>query len=129
VAINNNFPNWPLRAGAPVPPAKSGAKMRRAGVDGKYRSISTGPRQSMPCSAGPRAGGSGAGMRPCRRKLPMLAWYTNRAGYLAAIGRPRGAGGPLHPTQQHVDGRTEGSDPSATQAGWQFAPNARWIWD
>jgi hypothetical protein len=38
----------------------------------------------------------------------MLAWYTNRAGYLMAIGRPAAQVGLYHPDQQHVDGRRRG---------------------
>jgi hypothetical protein len=49
----------------------------------------------------------------------MLAWYTNRAGYLMAIGRPAAQVGLYHPTNSMWMG-DEDADPSATKLGWQL---------
>jgi hypothetical protein len=49
----------------------------------------------------------------------MLAWYTNRAGYLMAIGRPAAQVGLYHPANSMWMGDEE-SDRSTTKLGWQL---------
>ena len=49
----------------------------------------------------------------------MLAWYTNRAGYLMAIGRPAAQVGLYHPTNSMWMGDQE-ADRSTTKLGWQL---------
>ena len=49
----------------------------------------------------------------------MLAWYTNRAGYLMAIGRPAAQVGLYYPSNSMWMG-DEDSDRSMTKLGWQL---------
>jgi hypothetical protein len=49
----------------------------------------------------------------------MLAWYTNRAGYLMAIGRPAAQVGLYHPTNSMWMGDQQ-ADRSTTKLGWQL---------
>ena len=49
----------------------------------------------------------------------MLAWYTNRAGYLMAIGRPAAQVGLYHPVNSLWMGDQE-ADRSTTKLGWQL---------
>ena len=49
----------------------------------------------------------------------MLAWYTNRGGYLMAIGRPAAQVGLYHPTNSIWMGDQE-ADRSTTKLGWQL---------
>jgi beta-galactosidase GanA len=49
----------------------------------------------------------------------MLAWYTNRGGYLMAIGRPAAQVGLYHPTNSMWMGDEE-ADRSTTKLGWQL---------
>jgi hypothetical protein len=63
-----------------------------------------------------RGPGGGTALPP---QAPMLAWYTNRAGYLMAIGRPAAQVGLYHPTQSIWMGDEE-SDRSMTKVGWQL---------
>ena len=49
----------------------------------------------------------------------MLAWYTNRAGYLMAIGRPAAQVGFYHPVNSMWMGDQE-ADRSTTKLGWQL---------
>ena len=49
----------------------------------------------------------------------MLAWYTNRAGYLMAIGRPAAQVGLYHPASSMWMGDEE-ADRSTTKLGWQL---------
>jgi len=49
----------------------------------------------------------------------MLAWYTNRAGYLMAIGRPAAQVGLYHPANSMWMGDQE-ADRSTTKLGWQL---------
>jgi hypothetical protein len=49
----------------------------------------------------------------------MLAWYTNRAGYLMSVGRPAAQVGLYHPTNSMwLDDRE--ADRSTTKLGWQL---------
>jgi hypothetical protein len=49
----------------------------------------------------------------------MLAWYTNRAGYLMAIGRPAAQVGLYHPTNSMWMGDQD-ADRGTTKLGWQL---------
>jgi hypothetical protein len=49
----------------------------------------------------------------------MLAWYTNRAGYLMSIGRPAAQVGLYHPANSMWMG-DEAADRSTTKLGWQL---------
>ena len=56
----------------------------------------------------------------------MLAWYTNRAGYLMAIGRPAAQVGLYHPANSMWMGDKE-ADRSTTKLGWQlFEHQVEW---
>jgi hypothetical protein len=52
-------------------------------------------------------------------QAPMLAWYTNRAGYLMAIGRPAAQVGLYYPSNSMWMGDEE-ADRSTTKLGWQL---------
>jgi hypothetical protein len=52
-------------------------------------------------------------------QAPMLAWYTNRAGYLMAIGKPAAQVGLYHPVSSLWLGYEE-ADRSMTKLGWQL---------
>ena len=119
--INNNFPKLASSAahlfGRPKVWSEDGGEL---GVDGKYqldyqlvRGINA-MQLRVPVRAG--SGGGDAAVPP---QAPMLAWYTNRAGYLAAIGRPAAQVGLYHPTNSMWMGDEE-ADPSATKLGWQL---------
>jgi len=70
-----------------------------------------------------RAGPNGEGPAGPAPAVPpqasMLAWYTNRAGYLMAIGRPAAAGGLYHPANSMWMGDEEPTR-STTKLGWQL---------
>src|ERR1035437_9187899 len=59
------------------------------------------------------------GPSPAPPQAPMLAWYTNRAGYLMSIGRPAAQVGIYHPANSMWMGDQE-SDHSTTKLGWQL---------
>jgi hypothetical protein len=56
---------------------------------------------------------------PAPPQASMLAWYTNRAGYLMAIGRPAAQVGLYHPANSMWMGDQE-ADRSTTKLGWQL---------
>jgi len=56
---------------------------------------------------------------PAPPQTSMLAWYTNRAGYLMSIGRPSAQVGLYHPTNSMWMGDQE-ADRSTTKLGWQL---------
>jgi hypothetical protein len=56
---------------------------------------------------------------PAPPQASMLAWYTNRAGYLMAIGRPAAQVGLYHPANSMWMGDEE-ADRSTTKLGWQL---------
>ncbi|MGB7722070.1 MAG: glycosyl hydrolase [Bryobacteraceae bacterium] len=64
-------------------------------------------------------GASKAGQVNAPPQAPMLAWYTNRAGYLMAIGRPAAQVGLYHPANSMWMGDEE-ADRSTTKLGWQL---------
>ena len=59
------------------------------------------------------------GPSPAPPQAPMLAWYTNRAGYLMSIGRPAAQVDIYHPANSMWMGDQE-SDHSTTKLGWQL---------
>jgi hypothetical protein len=56
---------------------------------------------------------------PAPPQASMLAWYTNRGGYLMAIGRPAAQVGLYHPTNSMWMGDQE-ADRSTTRLGWEL---------
>jgi hypothetical protein len=66
-------------------------------------------------------GGSDGTMSPppAPPQASMLAWYTNRGGYLMAIGRPAAQVGLYHPTNSMWMG-DDAADRSTTKLGWQL---------
>ena len=117
------LPQARLFGGAPVRQAQG---LDRGGRRTGHRrqvpvGFSTGARRQ--CAADPRPGDArrrpgGARRRP-PPQAPMLAWYTNRAGYLMAIGRPAAQVGLYHPANSMWMGDEE-ADRSTTKLGWQL---------
>jgi alpha-L-rhamnosidase len=122
--VNNNFPKlassaahlfgkpkvWTESAGAP-------------GIDGKFqldfqlvRGVNA-LQIRVPVMRGGSGGTTGASTAPPQG--PLLAWYTNRAGYLMAIGRPAAQVGLYHPVNSLWMGDEE-ADRSTTKLGWQL---------
>jgi hypothetical protein len=120
--VNNNFPKlassaahlfgkpkvWTESAGGP-------------GLDGKYqldfqlvRGINALQLRVPVTRGGPD--GAASSTPP---QASMLAWYTNRAGYLMAIGRPAAQVGLYHPANSMWMG-DEAADRSTTKLGWQL---------
>jgi hypothetical protein len=124
--INNNFPKLASSAahlfGKPKVWAEEGGEL---GIDGKYqldfqlvRGVNA-LQIRLPIRGG-FGGGDVASPAPAvPPQAPMLAWYTNRAGYLTAIGRPAAQVGLYHPTNSMWMGDEE-ADPSTTKLGWQL---------
>jgi hypothetical protein len=121
--VNNNFPKlassaahlfgkpkvWTEGAGGP-------------GVDDKFqldfqlvRGVNA-LQIRIPVMRGPGGEGAAASTPP---QAPMLAWYTNRAGYLMAIGRPAAQVGLYYPSNSMWMG-DEAADRSTTKLGWQL---------
>jgi hypothetical protein len=122
--VNNNFPKlassaahlfgkpkvWTESAGGP-------------GIDGKFqldfqlvRGVNA-MQIRIPVMRG--GGGASAAPAPVPPQAPMLAWYTNRAGYLMAIGRPAAQVGLYHPANSMWMGDQE-ADRGTTKLGWQL---------
>jgi hypothetical protein len=118
--VNNNFPKlassaahlfgrpkvWTESAGGP-------------GIDGKFqldfqlvRGVNA-MQIRIPVMA------RGEPTAPAPPQAPMLAWYTNRAGYLMAIGRPAARVAIYHPANSMWMG-DEAADRSTTKLGWQL---------
>jgi hypothetical protein len=125
--VNNNFPKlassaahlfgkpkvWTESAGGP-------------GIEGKYsldyqivRGLNTLQIRIPVGRAGPNGEGPAGPAPAMPPQAPMLAWYTNRAGYLMAIGRPAAQVGLYHPANSMWMGDEE-SDRSTTKLGWQL---------
>jgi hypothetical protein len=119
--LNNNFPKlassaahlfgrpkvWTESAGGP-------------GIDGKFQldfQVVRGVNALQVGLPGVRGGPGGAPAPP--PQASMLAWYTNRAGYLMAIGRPAAQVGLYHPASSLWMGDEE-ADRSTTKLGWQL---------
>jgi hypothetical protein len=123
--VNNNFPKlassaahlfgkpkvWTEGAGGP-------------GIDGKFqldfqlvRGVNA-LQIRIPVMRGPGPGG-GTAPSSIPPQAPMLAWYTDRAGYLMAIGRPAAQVGLYYPSNSMFMG-DEAADRSTTKLGWQL---------
>jgi hypothetical protein len=96
------------------------------GIDGKYqldfqlvRGVNALQISVPVMQRGGPGNAAAAGPAPCRPEAPMLAWYTNRAGYLMAIGRPAAQVGLYHPVNSLWMG-DEAADRSTTKLGWQL---------
>jgi hypothetical protein len=121
--VNNNFPKLASSAahlfGRPKVWTEGAGGL---GIDGKYqldfqvvRGV-TALQISVPIMRG-GPGGRGGGTIP--PEASMLAWYTNRAGYLMSVGRPGAQVGLYHPTHSVWMG-DEAADRSMTKIGWQL---------
>jgi len=118
--VNNNFPKlassaahlfgrpkvWTESAGGP-------------GVDGKYQLDFQLVRGINALQLRVPVAGQGPGLAAVPPQGPMLAWYTDRAGYLMAIGRPAAQVGLYHPAASMWMG-DEAADRSITKIGWQL---------
>jgi len=128
--INNNFPKLASSAahlfGKPKVWAEEGGG---TGVDGKYQLDFQAVRGvnalqiRIPLTRGfgdPSA--AVATPPPIPPEAPMIAWYTNRAGYLMAIGRPAAQVGLYHPGNTIWLGGQDAQDAnrSTTKLGWQL---------
>jgi len=120
--VNNNFPKLASSAahlfGRPKAWAEEGGGL---GLDGKYELDFQLVRgvNAMQIRVPVMRGGPGGAATSVPPQAPMLAWYTNRAGYLMAIGRPAAQVGIYHPTNSMWMGDNE-ADRSTTKLGWQL---------
>ena len=127
--VNNNFPKLASSAahlfGKPKAWAEGGGGL---GIDGKYqldfqlvRGVNT-MQLRMPLvrdGMSYQPGASRAGQINAPPQAQLLASYTNRAGYLMAIGRPAAQVGLYHPANSMWMGDEE-ADRSTTKLGWQL---------
>jgi hypothetical protein len=124
---NNNFPKLASSAahlfGKPKVWTESGGG---PGIEGKYsldyqivRGVNTLQIRIPVGREGPNGEGPAGPTRAVPPQAPMLAWYTNRAGYLMAIGRPAAQVGLYHPANSMWMGDEE-ADRSTTKLGWQL---------
>jgi hypothetical protein len=125
--VNNNFPKLASSAahlfGKPKVWTEEGGG---PGIDGKFqldfqlvRGLNA---MQIRIPVGREGGGGGNAASPAPAmppQAPMLAWYTNRAGYLMAIGRPAAQVGLYHPANSMWMGDEE-ADRSTTKLGWQL---------
>ena len=122
--VNNNFPKLASSAahlfGRPKVWTESAGG---GGIDGKFQLDYQLVRgvNAMQIRIPVMRGGAGgaASPSPVPPQAPMLAWYTNRAGYLMAIGRPAAQVGLYHPASSMWMGDQE-ADHSTTRLGWQL---------
>ena len=119
--VNNNFPKLASSAahlfGRPKVWTEEGGG---TGIDGKYQldyQLVRGVNAMQIRLPVGRGGGGGDGTVP--PQAAMLAWYTDRAGYLMAIGRPAAQVGLYHPASSLWMGDEE-ADRSTTKLGWQL---------
>jgi hypothetical protein len=116
--VNNNFPKLASSAahlfGKPKVWTESGGGL---GIDGKYTLDYQLVRGVNAMQVGIGRGPGGAAALP--PQAPMLAWYTNRAGYLMAIGRPAAQVGLYYPSNSMWMGDEE-ADRGMTKLGWQL---------
>jgi len=124
--INNNFPKLASSAahlfGHPQVWAEEGGS---AGVSGKFeldfqlvRGVNA-LQIRVPVMRGPGGPESAAPPSEVPPQASLLAWYTNRAGYLMAIGRPAAQVGLYHPVSSLWMGDAD-ADTSTTKLGWQL---------
>jgi hypothetical protein len=125
-ATNNNFPKLASSAahlfGRPRAWTEQGGGL---GVEGKFqldyqlvRGMSA-PQIQGALGRGGFGGGNAAANPGPSPALPMLAWYTNRAGYLMSIGRPAAQVALYHPTNSMWLGDEE-ADRSTTKLSKQL---------
>jgi alpha-L-rhamnosidase/Glycosyl hydrolase 2 galactose-binding domain-like len=123
--VNNNFPKLASSAahlfGKPRVWTEGAGGL---GIDGKYQLDFQLVRgvNAMQIRVPVMRANSGAATDPPNAvppQAPMLAWYTNRAGYLMAIGRPAAQVGLYHPVSSLWMGDQE-ADRSTTKLGWQL---------
>ena len=124
---NKNYPKLPSSAahlfGRPKVWTEGGGGL---GTDGKYqldyqlvRGVNA-MQIRIGVGRGGDGGGNAAGPAPALPpQASMLAWYTNRAGYLMSIGRPAAQVGLYHPGSSMWLGDEE-ADRSTTKLGWQL---------
>jgi hypothetical protein len=116
--VDNNFPKLASSAahlfGKPKVWTESGGGL---GIDGKYALDYQLVRGINAMQIGIARGPGGGGALP--PQAPMLAWYTDRAGYLMAIGRPAAQVGLYYPSNSMWMGDEE-ADRSMTKLGWQL---------
>ena len=115
-------PSWPLRPRTCSASPRCGAKRAvDSGIDGKYQLDYQLVRgvNAMQIRVPVMRGGRRCGDAPAPPQAAMLAWYTNRAGYLMAIGRPAAQVGLYHPVNSMWMGDEE-ADRSTTKLGWQL---------
>jgi len=125
--VNNNFPKLASSAahlfGKPKVWTESGGG---PGIEGKYsldyqlvRGVNTLQIRIPVGRPGPNGEGPAGPAPAVPPQASMLAWYTNRAGYLMAIGRPAAQVGLYHPANSMWMGDEE-ADRSTTKLGWQL---------
>ncbi len=124
--VNNNFPKLASSAahlfGRPKVWTEGAGGL---GIDGKYqldfqlvRGV-TAMQISTPIMRGGGAPGAPGGAAVVPPQASMIAWYTNRAGYLMSIGHPAAQVGLYHPVPSMWLG-DEAADRSTTKLGWQL---------
>jgi hypothetical protein len=115
---NNNFPKLASSAahlfGRPKVWTESAGGL---GIDGKFQLDFQAVRGVNALQVGLARGPGGAGSLP--PQAPMLAWYTDRLGYLMAVGRPAAQVGLYYPSNSMWMGDEE-ADRSMTKLGWQL---------
>jgi hypothetical protein len=121
--VNNNFPKLASSAahlfGRPKVWDEEGGGL---GIDGKFQvdfQLVRGVNALQIRLPGGRGPGGEAVSTPTPPQAPMLGWYTNRGGYLIAVGRPAAQVGLYHPSNSMwMD--DEEADRSTTKLGWQL---------
>ncbi|MGA3099458.1 MAG: glycosyl hydrolase [Bryobacteraceae bacterium] len=117
---NNNFPKLASSAahlfGRPKVWTESGGGL---GIDGKFQLDFQLVRGINALQVGLAGGRGPGGTTAAPPQAPMLAWYTDRAGYLMAIGRPAAQVGLYYPSNSMWMG-DEAADRSMTKLGWQL---------
>jgi hypothetical protein len=129
-SVNNNFPKLASSAahlfGRPQVWSENGGG---TGVDGKYqinyqlvRGINALQIRVPGLRSGGGDGAAGQPSGPVPPDSPETAWYTNRGGYLMAIGRPAAQVGLYHPVNTIWLGGQDATeaDHSTTKLGWQL---------
>jgi len=128
--VNNNFPKLASSAahlfGRPQVWSEEGGG---SGVDGKYQinyQLVRGINALQIRTPGLRGGGGEGATAQESGAVPpdssQTAWYTNRGGYLMAIGRPAAQIGLYHPVNTIWLGGADATeaDHSTTKLGWQL---------
>jgi len=124
--VNNNFPKLASSAahlfGKPKVWSEEGGGL---GIDGKYqldfqlvRGVNA-LQIRIPVGGGGGVANANAPAPAMPPQASMIAWYTNRAGYLMATGRPAAQVGLYHPANSMWMG-DEDADRSTTKLGWQL---------